>query len=141
MSEPAKIMEFSTGDIHGEPMIPGYDARPPKSELWGSPVEVVKNRMEQDYSVPQSLFSGTGITLRAAKPISVKISRGEESWFAENEPLDIFANGDSAEAAMKEFKSLLVEFYLHYKRLSPERAMSGAKRLKQLFEERFFEVD
>lgn len=141
MSIPAQIMDLSTGDISGESVVPGYDPHPPTSEMWGPSVEAVKKRMEEDYDVPQSNFSGLGIRLRAVKPISVKISCGKELCFAENERLDIFADGDSPEAAMKEFKSLLVEFYLHYKHLAPERAMSGAMRLKKLFQERFFEVD
>ena len=60
-------------------------------------------------------FSASGKVLKARKPISVRVLRGETLFFAENETLDIYATGESLEEAIKAFIDHIVYFYTHYK--------------------------
>ena len=102
--------------------------------------ESIQESLDKEFSVPQSLFVAEGLKLRALKPVAIRVSRGQDVWFAENERLDIYATGESKEAAIQEFRLLLVRFYCHYKSLDAQKALKRARELKQLFEERFAEV-
>ncbi len=103
--------------------------------------ESIQESLDKEFSVPQSLFVAEGLKLRALKPVAIRVSRGQDVWFAENERLDIYATGESKEAAIQEFRLLLVSFYCHYKSLDAQRALNRVLELKQLFEERFVEVE
>lgn len=83
--------------------------------------------------------SSNGVVL-SSKPVSVKISRGESLFFAENENLDIFATGESRDDAIRAFNEHLIYFYNHYKNLSWDRVTGEAKRLKRLYEDLFQDV-
>jgi hypothetical protein len=80
------------------------------------------------------------VRLKADRRVTIRVSRGEELWFAENEKLDIYADGETPEMAIKEFQLLLTHFFKYYRELDPSRAMGDALRLKSLFEENFHEV-
>jgi hypothetical protein len=116
---------------------------------WRGRVETVRSlehdhgleeRLREEFNVPESSFDGEGVRLRARKPVTIAIRRGEQLWFAENERLDIFATGATIEAAVHEFETLLVLFYEHYKTLKTSRASAQARRLKRVFGEGFVEV-
>jgi hypothetical protein len=72
--------------------------------------------------------------------VTIRLFKGEESWFADNEHLNIFAVGSDSVEAMKDFETHLVYFYRYYRELNPDRATSRAKNLKKIFEENFIEV-
>ena len=63
---------------------------------------------------PMWRFNSEKKTLTSSKPIAVKISRGETSFFADNETLDIYAIGDTIEDAINDFCIQLLDFYEHY---------------------------
>ncbi len=78
-----------------------------------------------------------GRVLIANKPITVTLTKGETLWFAENEKLDIFASGESDEAAVTDFKKHVVYFYRHYTS-KPDEALTGrALELKNTFRDLF----
>ena len=85
-------------------------------------------------------FSSPSATVRALKPVSVKVTRGETLFFVENETLDIFATGETREEAIRAFNDHLIYFYNHYKNLSWDRVTGEAERLKRLYEDLFQDV-
>jgi hypothetical protein len=82
--------------------------------------------------------SSHGVIL-SSKPVSVKISRGETLFFAENENLGLYATGESRDDAIHAFCEQLIHFYKHYKRLGWNRATGEARRLKDIYENLFRE--
>ena len=91
--------------------------------------------------LPMWVFSASGIVLKARKPVSVKVLRGETLFFAENETLDVYATGESLEEAIKAFTDHVIYFYTHYKGLDWNRVIGEAKRLKKLYETLFEEIN
>jgi len=85
-------------------------------------------------------FSSSYATVRARKPVLVKVTRGETLFFVENETLDIFATGETREEAKRAFDEHLIYFYNHYKNLSWDRVTGEAERLKRLYEDLFQDV-
>ncbi len=140
MSNPAPRISSYDEDMNEEVRKLGYRPAPVAPSSWSPSLEELQRRLDKEFTVPQSDFVAEGIKLRALKPVAIRISRGEELWFAENERLDIFATGESKEAAIQEFKLLLVHFYDHYKSLDADLALKRARELKRLFRERFVEV-
>jgi len=106
----------------------------PESDIpsWFSGLPVVKT--------PAWEFSSSYATVRALKPVSVKVTRGETLFFVENETLDIFATGETREEAIRAFNDHLIYFYNHYKNLSWDRVTGEAERLKRLYEDLFQDV-
>jgi len=74
----------------------------------------------------------------ASKP-EVKITKGNELFLAENERLNIFATGPSADEALREFGSILVYFYEYYKKLNWDQVTGQAKDFKKIYEKIFYE--
>jgi hypothetical protein len=96
-------------------------------------------RSQQD-KIAIAIVRGHGLKLKACRLVTVKFSKGEELWFAENEKLDIYAEGETREKALREFQLLLTHYFKYYKELDRSRGMGEALRLKSLFEENFDEV-
>jgi len=128
--------EFIEQELH----MSGYQTTQVRPSVWESRPAGVEQSLQNDFKVPQSVFSAGETKLEARRTVAVRIWRGQELWFAENERLDIYASGESIEEAMNQFKSLLVHFYLHYRDLDDTRAMRQALELKRLFEAEFIEV-
>ena len=82
---------------------------------------------------PMWRLNSEKITLTSSKPIGVKISRGETSFFADNETLDIYAIGDTIEDAINDFCIQLLDFYEHYYTLDSDQANSNALKLKNTY--------
>jgi hypothetical protein len=101
--------------------------------------EGFEERLREEFTMPRAGFSGPELKLRASKFVSIRIHKGEELWFAENDRLDIHATGDTPEEAVEEFEMLLLYFYQHYRDLDESRALKYAKELKTLFVTGFVE--
>jgi hypothetical protein len=84
-------------------------------------------------------FASSHVVLLSSKPVSVRITRGESLFFAENENLGIFATGESRNEAISAFSEHLVHFYEHYKRLDWDDVTGEATRLKKIYEDVFEE--
>jgi hypothetical protein len=82
--------------------------------------------------------SSHGVVI-SSKPVSVKISRGETLFLAENENLGLYATGGSRDDAIHAFCEQLIHFYKHYKELSWNRVTGEARRLKEIYENLFRE--
>lgn len=141
MASPALRVTSCDEDMNAEVRKLGYSTVATASPFFGPSRKAIQESLDKEFSVPQSLFVAEGLKLRALKPVAIRVSRGQDVWFAENERLDIYATGDSKEAAIQEFRLLLVRFYCHYRSLDAQRALKRARELKQLFEERFAEVE
>ena len=85
------------------------------------------------HKIPIWRFNSEKKTLTSSKPIAVNISRGETSFFADNETLDIYAIGDTIEDAMNDFRIQLLDFYEHYCTLDSDQANSNALKLKNTY--------
>lgn len=85
-------------------------------------------------------FSSMHTVIISSKPVSVRISKGETLFFAENENLGIYATGETSGEAIHAFSEHLVHFYVHYTRLSWDRVTGEARRLKKLYEDLFQDV-
>ena len=82
--------------------------------------------------------SSHGVVI-SSKPVSVKISRGETLFLAENENLGLYATGESRDDAIHAFCEQLIHFYEHYKGLNWNRVTGEAHRLKEIYENLFRE--
>lgn len=83
--------------------------------------------------------SSHGVVL-SSKPVSVKISRGETLFLAENENLGLYATGESRDEAIRAFCDQLIHFYKHYRGLGWNRVTGEAYRLKEIYENLFRET-
>lgn len=86
-------------------------------------------------------FASPKVVVLSSKPVSARVSKGESLFFAENEKLAIFATGASRNEAINSFGEHLVHFYEHYKRLDWDDVTGEARRLKEIYEDLFEEVD
>lgn len=100
------------------------DARP-----WPSEFSAVKT--------PCWRFSALDRVVISSKPVSIRISKGEALFFAENENLGIYATGETRSEAIQAFSDHVTHFYHHYKTLSWDRVTGEACRLKKLYEDLF----
>lgn len=89
--------------------------------------------------VPKFTFRSDEIRLRALKPVTIFISKGEELWLADNENLNIYATGKDSVEAIKDFTEQLIHFYLRHKSSSEENLLEYARRLRKIFLENFVE--
>ena len=101
-----------------------------KPRHWGS--IIVKTPLWRFTSLKAEVIS--------AKPVLVKISKGEKLFFAENDNLGIFATGESRNEAISTFNEHLIHFHKHYKHLDWNKATGEAQRLKKIYEDLFKEV-
>ncbi len=85
-------------------------------------------------------FTSPKAEVISAKPVLVKVSKGETLFFAENENLGIFATGESRNEAISAFNEHLIHFQKHYKQLDWNKATGEAQRLKKIYEDLFREV-
>jgi len=85
-------------------------------------------------------FRSSHVVVLSSKPVSVKVTKGETLFFAENENLGIFTTGESRNEAINTFGEHLVHFYVHYQRLDWDSVTGEARRLKKIYEELFEEV-
>lgn len=105
--------------------------------------ELVVKPWPRGYSAirtPLWRFPSSRVVVLSSKPVSVKVSKGETLFFAENENLGIFATGKSRDEAMCTFCEHLVHFYEHYKRLDWDHVTGKARKLKKIYEDLFEEV-
>lgn len=78
-------------------------------------------------------FPSPHIIIRSSKPVSVRVSKGEMLYLAENENLGIFATGETREEAIHAFCDHLVHFYEHYTTLDWDDVTGEACRLKEIY--------
>jgi hypothetical protein len=142
MGEPAMTLD-PYEDVEEQVIRRGYHRKTigvSQSETVLPSSEILERKFLQELKVPKSAFAGENLRLRAVKPVTIRLSQGEESWFAENEHLNIYAVGSDTVAAINDFTSHVIHFYQYYKDLQPDRATKRARKLKQLFEKGFVEV-
>lgn len=78
-------------------------------------------------------FSSPHIIIRSSKPVSVRVSKGEMLYLAENENLGIFTTGETRDEAIHAFCDHLVHFYEHYTKLDWDDVRGDARRLKEIY--------
>ena len=104
-----------------------------KAEIEDSFLDLENYKDSIPHKRPMWRFNSEKKTLTSSKPIVVKISRGETSFFADNETLDIYAIGDTIEDAINDFCIQLLDFYEHYRTLDSDEANSNALKLKKTY--------
>lgn len=70
---------------------------------------------------------------RTSKPIQVHVFRDDDLFFAENENLLVCGTGDSAWEAVEDLELHIIHFWKYYSKLSSDRVIGDAKRLKALY--------
>lgn len=68
------------------------------------------------------------------KPISVKIYRDEDFFFAENESLVVCGSGDTPQDALQDLSLHIIHFFEYYKKLDKSKLTGDALRLKDLYD-------
>lgn len=68
------------------------------------------------------------------KPISIKIYRDEDLFFAENENLVVCGTGDTPQDALQDLCVHIIHFFEYYKNLDKSKLTGEALRLKDLYE-------
>jgi len=73
------------------------------------------------------------------KPISVRIYRDEDFFFAENENLAVCGTGITPEEALSDFCLHIIHFFDYYKKLDKNELTGDALRLKELYKDLLIE--
>lgn len=73
-------------------------------------------------------------TFYASKPISVRIYREDDLFFAENENLVVCGTGTTPRDALDDLCLHIVYFFEYYKKMNKDRLTGDALRLKALYE-------
>lgn len=98
---------------------------------------------ENEHSVPHILklpvheFCSDQKVVFSNKPVQITITTEDKIYFAENESLSIYANGDSLESVIEEFSHHLVHFFEYYESKNEDEVTGKAVRLKNLYENHF----
>lgn len=92
-------------------------------------------------SVPVWQVSAKGCSLRARRPVGVRIRSEGGFYFAENDGLVVSGSGLTAGEALQDFFGQIVHFYRYYRNLRDDQVIGEAAGLKQLFAEVFEEQD
>ena len=69
----------------------------------------------------------------ASKPISVKIYRNGDLFFAENENLFVCGTGAASQDALEDLCLHIIYFFEYYKKMDRDRLTGDALRLKDLY--------
>lgn len=68
------------------------------------------------------------------RPISVKIYRDEDLFFAENENLVVCGTGNTPQDALQDLCLHIIHFFEYYKKLDESKLTGEALRLKELYQ-------
>jgi hypothetical protein len=93
------------------------------------------------FRIPVLVFSDGVTTVVPQKPIVVTLDQEDDMFVAEHGLLDIYACGQSFEAALSGFHQHLIEFYKHYRDISDDRVVGEAVRLKREYQRIFSEKE
>ena len=88
-------------------------------------------------SVPVWIIRGQGLRLRAVRPILIRVKSEGRHYFAENDTLELYGAGSSANDAVSDLCVNIAHFYSYYRDLAPSQVVGEAVRLKALFFELF----
>ncbi len=69
------------------------------------------------------------------KPITVRIYRDEDLFFAENENLSVCGTGNTSENALQDLCLHIIHFFEYYKKLNNSKLIGDALRLKELYQD------
>ncbi|MCG2726382.1 MAG: hypothetical protein L6420_09075 [Elusimicrobia bacterium] len=73
------------------------------------------------------------------KPINVKISSDNETFFAENETLSLYGCGENEEEAINDLCVHIIHYYEYYKNIASNKIAGNAIKLKALYEDLLME--
>jgi len=76
----------------------------------------------------------------ASKPISVRIYRDGDLFFAENENLVVCGTGYTSQEAVQDLNLHIIHFYEYYEKLDNSKLIGDAFRLKGIYKELLVEV-
>lgn len=76
---------------------------------------------------------------KVSKPIKVRIYSEDDLFFAENETLVVVGAGNSVTEAIDELSKHIIHFYKYYRKLSWDKVIGDAVRLKKIYETLFIE--
>jgi hypothetical protein len=91
------------------------------------------------FSIPVWIIRGEGLRIRAVKPILIRVKSEGSHYFAENDTLELYGAGSSANDAILDLCVHIAHFYRYYKDLAHSQIVGEAIRLKALFSELFVE--
>lgn len=111
---PSKVTEIGTAPTIDPQQIFSQSKRHQPVPIWRLHVETKK------FYTPQ--------------PISVKIYRDEDLFFAENENLVVCGTGDTSQNALQDLCLHIIHFFEYYKKLDKSKLTGDALRLKDLYE-------
>lgn len=126
----------------------GYGAvKPPLLSICQSRIDVEDNEKKEYLKlvsktrpIPVWRFFDEGDAIESKKPVTVKIGKGDELYFAENDALCIFASGATPEEALEDFEKQTVHFYFYYKSLPMKKLTGQAQALKGIYKNNFSEI-
>ena len=98
------------------------------------------NKSAMPNRTPMWQFRSSNVTLHVSRPVNVKIMKGEELFFAENENLRIFVTGATPDKAVEAFCEQLIHFWKHYKKVRWDKVTGDGLELKRIYEEIFREI-
>ncbi|MCP5002450.1 MAG: hypothetical protein GY941_00635 [Planctomycetes bacterium] len=78
-------------------------------------------------------------SFRTSKPITVKIYRDNDLFFAENETLVVCGTGETPHDALQNICLHIIHFFKHYKSLDKSDLTGDALRLKELYQDLLIE--
>ena len=78
--------------------------------------------------------------LSSKESFDITILKDEDSFFADNQILNISSSGSTIGEAIQDFHSQVLYFYDYYKKLDEKNVTPKAAAIKKIYEEKFFEV-
>ena len=94
--------------------------------------------LRRDQGIPEVaplwVVHSEGRTFRMTRPIRVRVFRDGDFFFAENETLMVCGTGESIWEAVEDLGLHIIHFWEYYNKLSWDRVMGDAKRLKDLYQ-------
>ncbi len=97
-------------------------------------------KVKNIFTLPKWVFKSLDVCIKSRVPIEIVLKRETELFTAENENLNIYALGTTAQEAIDEFNKHIIFLFHHYKNAEREKLTGRAIELKNIFEEKFFEV-
>ena len=112
-----------------------------QNRIWGTPSDIDDPSRHGLPRLPAWSFSDKQHHIVSSKPILIRISKGEDSFFAENDNLCVYAIGDTREEAVQDFIEQIIHQWKHYQNTPLSRMTGDAVRLKGLYKDIFEEMD
>lgn len=109
------------------------------TEVSIDPYQVFSQQLPKNQAAPLWKISSAKKKFYTPIPISVRIHREDNLFFAENENLAVCGTGDTPQEALKDMGLHIIHFFEYYKKIGPDQITGDAVRLKEVYKDLLIE--